>query len=286
MIMSARHRTTRDALLTVLALLLVVILTGSARAQQTTAPAVPAANATTPQDLAKSVHNPFEDFIKVSLQSTTAFDVGSHHNAGEGLNIQPTIPFSLNARWDLIARPSLSAIHVPSPHEQYGLQDFQTSFYLTPAWATKWLWGAGPILQFPTATSKELGTGRWSAGPTAALIYSEGPWFNGVLAYHLMSFAGDRAQGSVNQTYIEPEVSYSSESGWYADCDPAITYDWTVDAANAWIIPMGGDVGKAFKIRSQDVGLQIGSYYLIERPEGAPQWIIRVQLTLLFPTGR
>jgi hypothetical protein len=101
-----------------------------------------------------------------------------------------------------------------------------------------------------------------------------------------MSFAGDRAQGSVNQTYIEPEVSYSSESGWYADCDPAITYDWTVDAANAWIIPMGGDVGKAFKIRSQDVGLQIGSYYLIERPEGAPQWIIRVQLTLLFPTGR
>jgi hypothetical protein len=271
------------ALVTVSLLLLGEVFASSARAQQTT---TPAANAATAQDLAKSVHNPFEDFIKVPFQSTTGFDVGPHHNAGDGLNVEPTIPLSVSANWDLIARPSLSAVYVPSPHEQYGLQDFQTSFYLTPEWATKWLWGVGPIFQFPTATSKELGTGRWSAGPTAALIYSEGPWFNGVLVYHLMSFAGDHDRGSVNQTYIEPEISYNSESGWYADCDPAITYDWTADAANAWVIPMGADVGKAFRIRSQDLALQIGSYYLIDRPEGAPQWIIRVQFTLLFPTGR
>jgi hypothetical protein len=152
--------------------------------------------------------------------------------------------------------------------------------------ATTWIWGVGPILQFPTATSPEFGTGRWSAGPTAALIYSEGPWFNGVLAYQLMSFAGNRDRGSVNQTFIEPDVSYNSESGWYLQCEPSITYDWTAGAADAWIIPMGADIGKAFKMGSQNLSLQVGAYDLLKRPEGAPQWILRVSVTFLFPHVR
>jgi hypothetical protein len=44
----------------------------------------------------------------------------------------------------------------------------------------------GPIFQFPTASSSQLGTGRWAAGPTAALVYSEGPWFNTLLTYQLV----------------------------------------------------------------------------------------------------
>jgi hypothetical protein len=91
----------------------------------------------TPQDRAKSVHNPFEDFVKLPLQSTTGFNIGSHHNAGESLNVQPVIPFPLNTEWDLIARPSLSAICQPSPHEQFGLSDLQTSFFVTPHSATE-----------------------------------------------------------------------------------------------------------------------------------------------------
>jgi hypothetical protein len=240
---------------------------------------------TTPQDLAKSVHNPFEDFVKVQIQSTTGFNIGPHHNAGDSLNVQPLVPLSLNSDWDLFVRPSLSISYQPSPHEQFGLNDLQSSFFLSPHNANKWIWGIGPVFQLPTATSDELGTGRWSAGPTAALIYSNGPWFNGVLAYQLMSFAGDRARGSVNQTYVEAEASYNFESGWYVDTDPPMTFDWTADAANGWIIPIGVDVGKAFNAGSQAMGFQVGAYDLVERPDGAPQWIIRVQLTALFPTG-
>jgi hypothetical protein len=161
----------------------------------------------------------------------------------------------------------------------------QTSFFLTPAKANTWIWGAGPIFQFPTASSSELGSGRWSVGPTAALVYAEGPWFGAILAYHLMSFAGNHDRGSVNQTYIEPEVSYNFESGWYVQCDPQMTFDWTADAANAWTIPMGADIGRAFKIGSQDLSLQVGSYDLLKRPDGAPQWIFRVGATFLFPNG-
>ncbi len=201
------------------------------------------------------------------------------------MSVEALVPFSLNTQWDLIARPSLTVTYLPSPHEQFGLEDLQTSFFLTPANATTWIWGVGPIFQFPTATSKELGTGRWSAGPTAALVYSEGPWFDAVLAYQLMSFGGNRDRGSVNQTYVEPQVSYNFQSGWYVDCDPPMTFDWTANTANGWTIPMGADAGKAFNVGLHAMSFQVGAYDLVKRPDGAPQWIARVSVTFLFPTS-
>ncbi len=267
---------------TVLGPLLSILLAASAQAQQQSTPA-PSPSVMTDQQLAISAHNPCEDFVKVPIQSTTGFQLGRSHKVGNSVNIEPLFPFSLNADWDLMARPSLTFTYAPTPHEQSGLEDFETSFFLTPHNATTWIWGVGPIFDFPTASSSELGSGRWSVGPTAALVYTEGPWFGAILAYHLMSFAGNRKRGSVNQTYIEPEISYNFESGWYVQCDPAMTYDWTADTANAWTIPMGADVGKAFKMGSQNLSLQVGAYDLLKRPDGAPQWIMRVSATFLFP---
>jgi hypothetical protein len=45
------------------------------------------------------------------------------------------------------------------------------------------------------------------------------------------------------------------------------------------------DVGKTFNLASQPMSLQLGSYDFLKRPAGAPQWMIRVQATLLFPTA-
>jgi hypothetical protein len=125
-------------------------------------------------------------------------------------------------------------------------------------------------LSVPNGSHDALGTGRWSAGPTAALVYSKGPWFNAVLAYQLMSFAGNRARGSVNQTYVEPEVSYKFESGWYVDCDQPMTFDWTADAADGWTVPIGADVDDAFNVGSHAMSFQLGAYVLAKRPDGAP----------------
>jgi len=117
-------------------MLLSAALAASARAQEPPRPAQPPTSVITAQDLAKSVHNPFEDFVKLSIQSATGFELGRHHNAGDTFNIQPLVPFSLNTQWDVIARPSLTVTYLPSPHEQFGLADLQTSFFLTPAaWA-------------------------------------------------------------------------------------------------------------------------------------------------------
>ena len=149
------------------------------------------------------------------------------------------------------------------------------------------IWGAGPAFQFPTATNNELGTGKWSAGPTGALVYSdsEGPWFAGILLTQLWSFAG-APRTAVNQTSTEVDLSYNFESGWYIQTDPTITYDWSATPRQALTLPVGIDVGKVTKIGGQDVSFQLGAYDALKSPTGIAQWIIRAQITLLFPHRR
>jgi hypothetical protein len=161
-------------------LLFAIVLNGTASPEGATPGAT---TGVTSQDLAKSVHNPFEDFVTVPIEADINFGVGPRHNVGANLNVEPVFPFHLNSEWDLIARPNLTLTYLPSPNEQFGLEDLQTSFYLTPSSASEWIWGIGPIFQFPTATGKHLGTERWSIGPTGALVYSNGPWFNEILTY-------------------------------------------------------------------------------------------------------
>jgi hypothetical protein len=268
--------------LNALALALSIAPVALVKAQQNAESAAPGVAATSLQDLAKAAKNPFLDAIKLPIQITSGFDIGSQHKIGEDLNIQPLLPFALNSNWDLIARPNLNLVYESGPQHQFGLQDLQGSFFLTPALAKDWVWGIGPVLQVPSATSKALGTGRWAAGPTAAIVYQEGPWFAGLLTYQLLSFAGDRSRGSINQTYLEPQVSYNFESGWYIQCDPAMTFDWTASQGNGWDIPAGIDIGTAFQIGTRAMTLQVGGYDFVKYPDQTPRWILRMQLTLLF----
>jgi hypothetical protein len=127
-------------------LLLGIVLNGTGSAQGATPTA---ATGVTSQDLAKSVHNPFEKFLKVPIEADTNFRVGPHHNVGERLKVATLFPFHLNGEWDLIARANVVTLtYLPSPHEQFGPEDLQTFFYLTPSSASEWIWGIGPTFDF------------------------------------------------------------------------------------------------------------------------------------------
>jgi len=255
------------------------MLPAAAVAQDTTGPENAVA---TLQDVAQAKHNPFTETINLPIEADTGFGLGPHHDIGEELTIQPLFPVTLNNDWNLIVRPLLPITYSPVPEKRFGLGDIQPSFFLTPAQVDRWTWGVGPAFQLPTATSNELGTGKWSAGPTGALIYIEGPWFAGVLMSQLWSFAGPH-RSPVNQTSAEPNVSYNFESGWYIQTDPTITYDWSAAPRDAWSLPIGLDVGKAVQIGGRSLTFQIGAYDFVKHPADATQWIIRAQVTFIFP---
>jgi len=257
-------------------------LVGIVTSSMAPAAAATEADGETLQQLAKDKENPFTQTINLQLNAVTGFGIGTGRDVGEQLTIQPLLPLPLDADWNLIVRPQLPVTFWPDPQGRFGLGDVQTSFFLTPARKTGMIWGAGPALQFPTATSNELGTGKWSAGPTGALIYSEGPWFAGILATQLWSFAGAH-RTAVNLTSMEVELTYNFASGWYIQTDPTITYDWSAVPRQALTLPVGIDIGKAIKIGGQDLTIQIGAYDALKSPTASAQLMIRTQITLLFP---
>jgi hypothetical protein len=237
-------------------------------------------NAPTLQGLAKDKQNPFTESTNIPVEFATGFGVGPQRNVGEQLTVQPLIPFTLNADWRLIVRPALPLTYSPEPGATFGLGDLQSSFFLTPARTGRWAWGVGPAFQFPTATRPALGAGKWDAGPTGALIYSEGPWFAGVLATQLWSFAGAN-RSEVNETSLEINGSYNFKSGWYVQFDPTITYDWSAAFRDARTIPLGLDVGKTAKVGGLSLSFQLGAYDSVVHPTDTAHWVIRAQITFL-----
>jgi hypothetical protein len=235
------------------------------------------------QDLAKEKHNPFADQITVPFQLSSGLDVGPGNGTTGGVNIQPAIPISLGQNWEVITRPSFSILASEQPDRKLGFGDIELQAFLSPGSIDKWVWGFGPDLQLPTATDNSLGTGKWSVGPAVGLVYVNGPWVNGILANHVWSFAGESDRADVSQSTFEPVISYNFENGWYIDFDSTITADWNASADKRWTVPVGLDVGKAFEIGKQSFSWQFGTYYNLERAEGVGRWLVRFQVSLIFP---
>jgi hypothetical protein len=242
-----------------------------------------AAPSSSNQNLAKEKHNPFADQITVPIQLSSGLDVGPGNGTTGGLNVQPAIPFSLGQKWEVITRPSFSLLATEQPNRKLGFGDIELQTYLSPGSVDKWVWGFGPDLQLPTATDDALGTGKWSLGPAVGLVYVNGPWVNGILANHVWSFAGESDRADVSQSTFEPVISYNFENGWYIDFDSSITADWNASADKRWTIPVGLDVGKAFQIGKQSISFQFGTYYNVERAEEVARWLVRFQVSLIFP---
>jgi len=58
------------------------------------------------------------------------------------------------------------------------------------------------------------------------------------------------------------------------------TYDWNTDQ---WTVPINLELSQVMKLGPQLVQLEIGGRYYAEKPEGGPDWGLRVNFTLLFP---
>ena len=51
-----------------------------------------------------------------------------------------------------------------------------------------------------------------------------------------------------------------------------MTANWEANSDNRWTIPVGGGVGKIFKIGKQPVNGQVSAYYNVEKPEFEADW--------------
>src|SRR6478609_8380726 len=133
-------------------------------------------------DLAKKLSNPVADLISIPIQFNHDVGLGPDNGGRNITNIQPVIPFELNSEANIISRTILPVVNYqstyPGDNGASGIGDTLQSFFYSPKALTKdgWIWGAGIAIQAPTANKQELGSGKWSAGPTAVALKQSNGW--------------------------------------------------------------------------------------------------------------
>lgn len=238
--------------------------------------------------LNRKAQNPVAELISLPFQNNTSFNLGPHDRTQNLLNIQPVIPFKLGDNWNIITRTIMPVMYQPdltsSSGGTWGLGDINTTLFLSPAKTGKVIWGAGPIFLLPSANDKKLGTEKWGAGLSGAVLVQPGNWTLGVLANNVWSFAGNSDRDEVNQFLLQYFVVYNLPRQWYLVSSPIITANWEADSGDQWTVPFGGGVGKLFMIGKLPVNLQVQGYYNVEKPEWGADWTLRLQVQFLFPT--
>jgi hypothetical protein len=239
-------------------------------------------------ELAKKLANPVASLISVPIQMNYDENLGLN-DQGEvwRINVQPVIPVSLNDELNIISRTILPIIHQQdisvNGEDEFGLGDTVQSLFFSPKEPTSngLIWGLGPVFYLPTATDDKLGAEKWGLGPTAVVLKQEDQWTYGVLTNHIWSIAGEDNRNDINATFVQPFLSYITESKTTLAINTESTYDWETDK---WSVPVNLTANQLLKLGDQLIQVGGGVRYWVESPAaGAEDWGLRLQATLLFP---
>ena len=253
-------------------------------------PTPPSAADESTSALAAKLQNPIADLISVPFQNNTNFNVGPNKGTQDILNIQPVIPIHLNQDWNLVTRTILPLIWSPSFQPAasvppFGLGPTTFSAFFSPrSTIDGWTWGAGPIVQLPTITNKNLGSNIWGAGPAVVAVRMAQPWVYGLLVNNVFSFGGTSGLGGTRYSVmtINPFLNYNFGGGWFIGTVPIITANWEAPGEK-WTLPIGAQVGRLIKIGGKlPVNLLAGAYYNALRPQGTGTWQLRTQIAFIF----
>jgi len=89
-----------------------------------------------------------------------------------------------------------------------------------------WIRGAGPVLLLPTGSNGPLTADKWGAGPTSVPLKQEGPWTAGALANHSWSFARNGRRANVNETFVQPFLTYTTPTATTFSLNTEGNFGW------------------------------------------------------------
>ena len=256
--------------------------------------------------LAKQLANPISSLISVPFQANEDWGFGPTGNGYKfTLNIQPVIPISISKDWNLIVRTILPIVSQhdlfyfanlpkdsplqPQNRSQDGLSDTTQSFFLSPKKPGPFglIWGLGPAFLYPTGTHPLLDTGTFSIGPTFVVLKQEGPWTIGALMNQLWSVVISEDRSSVSQMFVQPFISYTTKTHTTFSINTESTANWNASSSDGkWTVPVIFQISQILKIGKQPISIQIGGKYYADTPRYGPNWGVRFNFTLLYPTGK
>ena len=252
-------------------------------------------------ELAKQTLNPVAALISLPIKFDYNTNIGPSEQGNQSvLTIQPVIPFSISADWNLISRTIIPAVnqHNVRPGAgtpdgtgdvesgsgtEEGLGDITQQFYFAPKNTTEsgWIFAAGPQVQLPTG-GNHLTAGRYGAGPTALALRQANGWTYGAVVNQIWSISSDSNYGAYSTLFVQPILAYTTKTFTTAGINAESTYNWK---ASQWSVPINLTVTQILKVGKQPLSLQVGTRYWADTPDGVgPKgWGYRFQLTFLFP---
>ena len=256
--------------------------------------------------LAKQLANPISSLISVPFQANEDFGYGPTNNGYKfTLNIQPVIPISISKDWNLILRTIVPVVSQhdlffvenlpknsplqPQNRSQDGLSDTTQSFFFSPKRPGPFglVWGIGPVFLYPTGTHPLLGTGTFSIGPTVVVLKQMGGWTVGALMNQLWSVAIQEDRQSFSQMFLQPFLAYTTKTHTTFTLSSEASANWNNAPGDAkWTVPLILQISQILKIGKQPISIQVGGKYYADSPRYGPDWGVRFNLTLLYPTAR
>ncbi len=285
----AIHLARGSTLARLLAVALLACPAGASAQGQASAPA--ASSPSGAADVAQQLANPIANLVSIPFQFNWEQGVGPNEDLRFILNVQPVVPFSLNEKWNLIGRmivpfigqPSL----VPGGEPTAGTGDILLSTFISPVESRRAIWGIGSVVALPATTDPFLGSGKWSIGPTAVVLKQAGQITYGALVNHLWSVAntGNYERADVNQTYLQPFFNYTTRNAVALGISGEASANWEADR-DTWTVPLMFSISKVTRLGPFPFSLGGGVGFLVAKPDGAPDWKLRFNATLILPRTR
>jgi hypothetical protein len=164
-----------------------------------------------------------------------------------------------------------------------GLGDLtiQTSFGSMPKTSFgMYMWGVGMDLMFPTASADELGSGKYSAGPSGMLVGYTTDYTFGCVLSHAWSFAGKSNRKNVSTSKIQPLYYKQLGNGWQVGDNPTWSIDWKAESGDSYEMPIGLGLFKTSYIHG--VAWRLGvtpRYYIKTHKSWGNDWEVSFTIT-------
>ena len=193
-----------------------------------------------------------------------------------------------------LIRPTIQVVTVPrnkGASTTTALDDMQLLDLFVMPWPnekeTRFRWGIGPYLVFPTSTSQFTGKGAWQMGPAAAFSFRQIPRLNiAGLFQQATSFAYTSSHSvPVSSLTIQPILSYQLGRGWYLKSSDAT---WTINYRHktSTEIPLSAGFGKVWKFgEGYSIDTSFSGECMVYRQFSTQteQFGLRFQINLLLP---
>ncbi len=279
--------------------------------------------------IAAALDNPLGNLWLIFMQNDMMRFRGDPVDGSQWVNtftIQPILPVPLTKNWNLVTRPIIPLITAPRvdvaadlfgdcppncnsapPPDDLGLFNLDSSrktrwgdimlwSMLTPSeprevmGGKKFVWGAGPTFRFPTATTDQFGSERYSVGPSSLFMLLPergGRWTLGLFnQHHLWSFGGNSDRDRVKTSQLQYIWWYKLpvEGEWSVGAAPMIDVNWEAENDDKWSIPIGLGASTTFFLGQMPVRFGAEFNWFVKSPDNyGKKWLIKFYFVPVIP---